>query len=131
MRELWPRDVGSLVRRRLPLDCELQAGTEGRAVRFSAGHALGRGLVTTPRPMVLCARALPLARPVGSFLNVRWEWLLGFSGRRRGLGPEGSGYCEADATVSLGPWATVPPQACQRPAGEEGTRVRAPRRPSS
>ena len=72
-------DEGTLAERRgftgqgqAPTRLRAPGGTEGRAVRFSAGHAPGRGLVTTRRPMVLCARALPkLARPVGSFLSVR------------------------------------------------------------
>ena len=57
-------DEGTLAERRgftgqgqAPTRLRAPGGTEGRAVRFSAGHAPGRGLVTTRRPMVLCARA--------------------------------------------------------------------------
>ena len=42
----------------------------------------GRGLVTTPRPMVLCAPALPLARPVGSFFKLRRRVVAQFPGFR-------------------------------------------------
>ena len=67
----------------LPQDNTFQSWHRRTSYLLSRGpRPGGGGLVTTPRPMVLCAPALPLARPVGSFFKLRRRVVARFPGLR-------------------------------------------------